>query len=113
MPVFATMNESEVAELTKLLYTRTYLPGVPIVRARDAGDAMYLIAGGEAAVMKGRGESVILREGDFVGERALIERRRHRHDVVAKTRAGSSCSMPRPCRASPAATRRSGPISVK
>ena len=50
VPLFATMDESEIAEITKLLYTRTYLPGVPIVRAGGAGDAMYLIAGGEAEV---------------------------------------------------------------
>ena len=55
VPLFATMDESEIAEITKLLYTRTYLPGVPIVRAGDAGDAMYLIAGGEAMVELGRG----------------------------------------------------------
>ena len=44
------MDESEIAEITKLLYTRTYLPGVPMVRAGDAGDAMFLIGSGEAAV---------------------------------------------------------------
>jgi CRP-like cAMP-binding protein len=27
-----------------------------------------------------------LKEGDFFGEMALLERRRHKHDVVAKTR---------------------------
>jgi voltage-gated potassium channel len=29
---------------------------------------------------------VVLKEGDFFGEMALLERRRHQHDVVAKTR---------------------------
>ena len=28
----------------------------------------------------------LLKEGDFFGEMALLERRRHKHDVVAKTR---------------------------
>ena len=41
VPLFATMDESEIAEITKLLYTRNYLPGVPIVRAGGVGDAMY------------------------------------------------------------------------
>jgi voltage-gated potassium channel len=86
VPLFEPMNESEIAEITKLLYTRTYLPGVPIVRTGDVGDAMFLIAGGEAAVEIGRGREVVLKEGDFFGERALLERRRHKHDVVAKTR---------------------------
>ena len=86
VPLFSSMNESEVAEITKVVYTRTYLPGSPIVRAGDAGDAMYIIANGEAELLKVPGGPVILREGDFFGEMALLERRRHRHDVLAKTR---------------------------
>ncbi len=57
VPLFATMDAAEVAEITKLLYTRTYLPGVPIVRAGDAGDAMYLLASGEAEVHLGLGSA--------------------------------------------------------
>jgi voltage-gated potassium channel len=86
VPLFAAMDESEIAEITKLLYTRNYLPGVPIVRAGGVGDAMYLIASGEAEVEIGRGKCVVLKEGDFFGEMALLERRRHKHDVVAKTK---------------------------
>jgi CRP-like cAMP-binding protein len=86
VPLFASMDESEIAEIAKLIYTRTFMPGVPIVRAGDAGDAMYLIASGEAVVEIGRHERVVLKEGDFFGEMALLERRRHKHDVVARTR---------------------------
>ena len=85
VPLFASMDHSEVAEVTKLLYTRTYLPGVPMVRTHDAGDAMFIIASGEALVDTGKGHHVTLKEGDFFGEMALLERRRHKHDVVAKT----------------------------
>ena len=85
VPLFASMDHSEVAEITKLLYTRTYLPGVPMVRTHDAGDAMFIIASGEALVDTGKGHHVTLKEGDFFGEMALLERRRHKHDVVAKT----------------------------
>jgi voltage-gated potassium channel len=42
LPLFSNMSEAEVAEITKLLYTRTFAPEVPIVRAGDAGGAMYL-----------------------------------------------------------------------
>jgi voltage-gated potassium channel len=86
VPLFATMDETEVAEITKLLYTRNFLPGVPMVRAGDAGDAMFLIASGEAEAEVGRGKRALLKEGDFFGEMALLEHRRHKHDVVAKTR---------------------------
>jgi|GEM_PF-6857017 voltage-gated potassium channel len=36
VPLFAGMDQSEVAEITKLLYTRSYLPGVPMVRTGEA-----------------------------------------------------------------------------
>jgi voltage-gated potassium channel len=86
VPLFATMNEAEVAEITKLLYTRTYMPGVPIVRAGDAGGSMFLIASGEACVELGPGKQKLLKQGDFFGEMALLEHRRHKHDVIAMTR---------------------------
>jgi voltage-gated potassium channel len=86
VPLFAAMDENEIAEITRLIYTRTYLPGVPIVRKGDAGDAMLLIAGGEAVVEISASEQAVLKEGDFFGEMALLERRRHKHDVIARTR---------------------------
>ena len=33
-----------------LAMTRTFMPGVPMVRAHDTGDAMFIIASGEAVV---------------------------------------------------------------
>ncbi|ODR97107.1 hypothetical protein AUC69_13495 [Methyloceanibacter superfactus] len=86
VPLFATMDQSEIAEVTKLLYTRNYMPGVPMVRTGDSGDGMYLIASGEAQVDVGAGKHRVLKEGDFFGEMALLEHRRHKHDVVARTR---------------------------
>lgn len=86
VPLFADMDETEVAEITKLLYTRNFLPSVPMVRAGDAGDGMFLIASGEAFVDLGGGKQILLKAGDFFGEMALLERRRHRHDVIAKTK---------------------------
>jgi voltage-gated potassium channel len=86
VPLFASMDESEIAEIARLLYTRVYLPGVPIVRTGDAGDAMFVIASGEAVVELSPRRQVLLKDGDFFGEMALLERRRHAHDVVAKTR---------------------------
>jgi len=86
LPLFSNMSEAEIAEITKLLYTRTFAPEGPIVRAGDAGGAMYLIESGEAAVSIGGGKKTILKAGDFFGEMALLERRRHKHDVVARSR---------------------------
>src|SRR5689334_9487226 len=47
---------------------------------------MFIIASGEAVVEISPGQHALLKEGDFFGEMALLEHRRHKHDVVAKTR---------------------------
>jgi voltage-gated potassium channel len=86
LPLFASMSESEIAEVTKLLYTRSFAPGEPIVRSGDAGNAMFIIENGEASVLLGGGKTATMKEGDFFGEMALLERRRHKHDVIADTR---------------------------
>jgi len=85
VPLFSTLDAAEVAEVTKLLYTRLFQPGALIVAAGEAGGAMYLIGSGEATVQIGPGRRAELHEGDFFGEMALLEHRRHLHDVVADT----------------------------
>jgi voltage-gated potassium channel len=85
VPLFATLGAAEVAEVTKLLYTRLFQPGATIVAAGDPGGAMYFIGSGEATVRLLPGRPTKLREGDFFGEMALLQRRRHKHDVVADT----------------------------
>jgi len=85
VPLFNTLDAVEVAEVTKLLYTRLFQAGATIVSGGDAGGAMYLVGSGEATVCVVPGHPIKLREGDFFGEMALLERRRHKHDVIADT----------------------------
>ncbi|WP_108680934.1 cyclic nucleotide-gated ion channel [Methyloceanibacter sp. wino2] len=85
VPLFEDMSRAELADITKVLDTRSYEPGVPIVRAGDVGENMYILASGEARLLLGKGRTVILKEGDIFGEMALLEHRRHEHDVIATT----------------------------
>src|SRR5262245_24747198 len=85
VPLFSTLDAAEVAEVTKLLYTRLFQPGATIVPAGDAGGAMYFMGSGDATVCVVPGKPIRLHEGDFFGEMALLEHRSHRHTVVAYT----------------------------
>jgi voltage-gated potassium channel len=85
VPLFSTLDSAEVAEVTKLLYTRLFQPGALIVAAGAPGGAMYFIGSGDATVQIGPGRCAELHQGDFFGEMALLEHRRHQHDVVAAT----------------------------
>ena len=84
IPMFADMSRGELADITKVLDTRSYEPGVPIVRAGDVGENMYILASGEARLL-GKDRTVTLKDGDIFGEMALLEHRRHEHDVIAIT----------------------------
>jgi voltage-gated potassium channel len=85
VPLFSTLDASEVAEVSKLLYSRFVPAGGVIVSAGQPGGTMYLIASGEASVQVAPGRRVHLAKGDFFGEMALLERRPHKHEVVAET----------------------------
>jgi len=72
VPLFSTLDAAEVAEVTKLLYTRLFQPGATIVPAGDPGGAMYFIGSGDATVCAVPGQPIKLHEGDFFGEMALL-----------------------------------------
>lgn len=48
VPVFDSKSRLEIADIIKLFETKSFDPGVPIVRAGDAGDGMYILASGQA-----------------------------------------------------------------
>lgn len=83
IPMSANMSRVELADITKLLDTRSYDPGVPIVRAGDVGKGMYILASGETLLTKDSGQTVTLHDGDTFGERTLLEHRRSDYDVIA------------------------------
>jgi voltage-gated potassium channel len=85
IPLFSGLKANEIAEISKLLYTRLVQPGAAIVTSGQSGGAMYFIGSGEASVQVPPGRRVELHEGDFFGEMALLEHRRHKHDVIADT----------------------------
>ena len=109
VPLFAPMDESEIGEI-RAAYTRVYLPGVPIVRTGDAGDAMFVIAGGEAVVeLEARAAEILLKDGDFFwGEMALLGQRLSSTTWSPKRGAVSTCSTRRRARLSRAASGDSG-----
>ena len=85
VPLFADLNANSIAEITKLLYSCSFEQGALIVRRDDEASAMYFIASGDVLVHMDA-EPIILSEGEFFGEMALLEHRTHRHIITARTR---------------------------
>jgi CPA1 family monovalent cation:H+ antiporter len=82
VPLFAKLAADKRASIARLLKPRMTLPGDPIVRRGQRGDAMYFIASGAAVVLI-PGKPVELGSGEFFGELALLTGQPRNADVVS------------------------------
>lgn len=82
VPLFAKLAADKRASIALLLKPRMTLPGDPIVRRGQRGDAMYFIASGAAVVLI-PGKPVELGSGEFFGELALLTGQPRNADVVS------------------------------
>ncbi len=83
VPLFEALTASEIGEITRFLHARTVPEGATIVRKGDLADSMFLIASGEVAVELPT-EAVLLGEGQFFGEMALLRRGKRTRTVRAR-----------------------------
>ncbi|MGE5504089.1 MAG: cyclic nucleotide-gated ion channel, partial [Actinomycetota bacterium] len=85
VPFFAKLQASQIAEIASLLKLYRSVKGEVLVREGDTGESMYFIVNGQVEV-KGRAGTFTLKNGDFFGEIALIERCPRTATVRALTR---------------------------
>jgi voltage-gated potassium channel len=71
VPFFAALGPAAIADLTHMLRTMDLPARTTIIRKGHAGDCMYFIAEGEVEVDL-PGNKVVLGEGAFFGEMALL-----------------------------------------
>jgi voltage-gated potassium channel len=85
VPLFAGLDGAAVAQIMTLLYAQTWDEGDTIVHRGDPATAMFFITFGDVVVEHEDGD-VRLGEGEFFGERALLEHRTVGHTVIAASR---------------------------
>ncbi|MBI2235710.1 MAG: ion transporter [Magnetospirillum sp.] len=85
VPFFARLQASQIAEIAALLKVYRAVKGEVLMREGDTGESMYFIVNGQVEV-RGRAGTFILKNGDFFGEIALIERCPRTATVRALTR---------------------------
>ena len=88
VPLFATLQASQIAKISDLLKPRIAVPQEVITRKGEMGDAMYFIYSGRVEVELDP-TPIELKNGDFFGEISLIEHAPRTATVVAKT----SCQL--------------------
>ena len=84
VPFFADVGAIAISDIVARLRSRNYPQRPYVVRKGEAGDSMYFIVTGEVDVRIG-GPIRTLRNGDFFGEMALIDRKPRSADVVTLT----------------------------
>ena len=77
LPFFQKFTPEEIKTFASYLDKREYKPNDEIIREGSYGDELYIINKGEAEVSlrrtQGKQVITILKRGDIIGERALVE----------------------------------------
>ena len=82
MPFFADLGDEDLGNVIRIGQHAHFEPGQSIVEEGDLGDGMYIVLEGLAQVDVG-GRYHNLQPGSFVGEMALIRRRKRSATVKA------------------------------
>jgi voltage-gated potassium channel len=85
VPLFADLDAKGIGEIHKALSARMVQPGELIVRRGEVARSMYFIASGEV-VIEFDDEPVVLTDGQFFGEMALLHRAHRAATVRARQR---------------------------
>lgn len=84
VPFFGDAGAIAISDIVARLRSRLYPAGAAVVRKGAPGDSMFFIVSGEVEVRTGAGP-VVLRDGSFFGELALLDRKPRTADVVTLT----------------------------
>jgi CRP-like cAMP-binding protein len=73
VPLLASLSSRHLRHVAGLAKIRRFHDGAVMMRAGDAGDAMYILLDGRATVRVSRDRAVGIEMGAFVGELALLD----------------------------------------
>ncbi len=80
VPFFADLGAIAISDIVGRLRSRNYPKGSIVLRKGGPADAMYFIVSGEVEIRLSR--PVVLRDGAFFGEMALLDRRPRSADAI-------------------------------
>jgi len=73
VPLFRDLDADDVAQVMRFLRSHTAVPGEIVVRRGELGHSMYFIASGQIELDRPKHAPVVIGEGDFFGELAVVK----------------------------------------
>lgn len=73
IPLFEGISSRHLRRIAGVATAKRFAPYTEMVRAGDRGDSFYVILDGSATVRRSGKRNVVLRQGDFFGELALLD----------------------------------------
>lgn len=86
VPLFRDLDADDVAQVMRFLRSHTAVPGEIIVRRGELGHSMYFIASGQIELDRPKHAPVVIGEGDFFGELAVVKPARRKTTARALVR---------------------------
>ena len=89
VPAFGSLTTRELKEVASIVHKRQYRAGEPVFYQGDPGLGMYIVMDGEVSItLAGKDteqeELVVLTEGDFFGEIALLDESPRTANAICK-----------------------------
>jgi voltage-gated potassium channel len=85
VPLFAALDAAAIADVMKIMRTRSVSAGTMIAARGEEAEGMFFIADGEVRITQPRGD-ITLATGEFFGELALLKRVKRVGTITAVTR---------------------------
>ena len=96
VPIFQSLSDDEVAMVVNRMWTRNVTDGETVFMKGDVGEYFYIVEKGSVRVHlseSGEGQQdVVLREGDFFGEQALLKKHSKSKEERTKLKGGRRAS---------------------
>jgi CRP-like cAMP-binding protein len=89
--LFSNLNDEQIPNLAQVCNLRKFNAGEHIFQQNEMAESAYIILDGSVQIQSHEGQLIgVVKEGECLGEIALLTGRKHALDAIAKTKVSSA-----------------------